>query len=121
MYVTIQQATKLTGKSRATISRHISSGKLSKTDEGIDIAELIRVYGELINTLYASDDASDDDSIMTRERWLMSQIDALQQQLAMQKAEYTEREGKLFAMLTQQTEPQPLKSLLFERLFNRGK
>ena len=54
MYVTIQQATKLTGKSRATITRNINSGKLSKTDKGIDTAELMRVYGALVDTLDAS-------------------------------------------------------------------
>ena len=54
MYVTIQQATKLTGKSRATITRHIGSGKLSKTNKGIDTAELMRVYGALVDTLDAS-------------------------------------------------------------------
>ena len=49
MYVTIQEATKLTGRSRATISRHINSGKLSKTDKGIDTAELMRVYRNQTN------------------------------------------------------------------------
>jgi len=45
--VTVTKAIKLTGKSHATIYRHIKSGKLSKaTDGGIDTAELIRVYGE---------------------------------------------------------------------------
>jgi hypothetical protein len=67
MYVTIQQATKLTGKSRATITRHISTGKLSRTDKGIDTAELIRVYGALVDTL----DASHNESIMTRDASLI--------------------------------------------------
>jgi chromosome segregation ATPase len=45
--VTVTKAIKLTGKSHATIYRHIKSGKLSKSpDGGIDTAELIRVYGE---------------------------------------------------------------------------
>ena len=45
--VTVTKAIKLTGKSHATIYRHIKSGKLSKSpDGGIDTGELIRVYGE---------------------------------------------------------------------------
>jgi hypothetical protein len=125
MYVTIQEATKLTGKSRATITRHISTGKLSKTDKGIDTAELMRVYGALVDTLDTPMSHSTDDSMTTREQWLMSQIDTLQQQLMTQKAEYLERENRLFAMLTHQTEPpkaepdSPVKSRLFEKLFGK--
>ena len=123
MYVTIQEATRLTGKSRATITRHISTGKLSKTDKGIDTAELMRVYGALVDTLDTPLSHSTDDSMTTREQWLMSQIDTLQQQLMTQKAEYLERENRLFAMLTHQPEPpkaeQPTRSLLFEKLFGR--
>ena len=77
MYVTIQQATKLTGKSRATITRHISSGKLSKTDKGIDTAELMRVYGALIGVLDASPDTSQNDSVTTHDASLTHQNDAL--------------------------------------------
>ena len=77
MYVTIQQATKLTGKSRATITRHISSGKLSKTDKGIDTTELMRVYGALIGVLDASPDTSQNDSVTTHDASLTHQNDAL--------------------------------------------
>ena len=45
--VTFKQAGLLSGKGTATIYRHIKSGKLSKTGNGIDTSELIRVYGEL--------------------------------------------------------------------------
>jgi hypothetical protein len=119
MYVTIQQATKLAGKSRSTISRHINSGKLSKTDEGIDTAELIRVYGALIAVPDTSLDDSISNSMATREQWLMSQIEVLQQQLITQKAEYLEREGKLFAMLTYQTEQTEQPKPVWGRLFGR--
>lgn len=130
MYVNIQQATKLTGKSRATITRHIKSGKLSKTDDGIETSELMRVYGALIAPDDASLSQSTDESMLTREQWLMSHIDALQRQLIDQKAEYVEREKKLFAMLTHQapeqkeqvTQPEPRRqeaSLLWRKLFGR--
>lgn len=54
--VTISEAAKLTGKSRTTIHRHISTGKLSKVQDGagnfkLDISELIRVYGSFKNVL----------------------------------------------------------------------
>ena len=45
--VTLKDAGFLSGKGSATIYRHLKSGKLSKTGNGIDTSELIRVYGEL--------------------------------------------------------------------------
>jgi len=53
--VSISKASRLTGKSRTTLLRHIEQGKLSKSTDsttnrtGIDTSELIRVYGTLIN------------------------------------------------------------------------
>jgi hypothetical protein len=61
--VTFKQAGLLSGKGTATIYRHIKSGKLSKTGNGIDTSELIRVYGELkavdTNDNYQIDKKSD--------------------------------------------------------------
>jgi len=53
--VSISEAARLTGKTRATIHRHINTGKLSKTKNdtgniGIDTSELIRVYDIKIDT-----------------------------------------------------------------------
>lgn len=53
--VSISEAARLTGKTRATIHRHINTGKLSKTKNdtgsiGIDTSELIRVYNIKIDT-----------------------------------------------------------------------
>jgi len=53
--VSISEAARLTGKTRATIHRHINTGKLSKTKNdtgniGIDTSELIRVYAIKIDT-----------------------------------------------------------------------
>lgn len=49
---TIQEAQKLTGKSRRTLYRDMAAGRLSWTPEGdngrrLETSELIRVYGEL--------------------------------------------------------------------------
>lgn len=50
---TIQEAQKLTGKSRRTLYRDMAAGRLSWVPEGenarrLETAELIRVYGELL-------------------------------------------------------------------------
>ena len=50
---TIQEAQKLTGKSRRTLYRDMAAGRLSWAPEGdnarrLETAELIRVYGELL-------------------------------------------------------------------------
>jgi hypothetical protein len=137
MYVTIQDATKLTGKSRATISRNISSGKLSKTDKGIDIAELMRVYGALVDTLDDSHDASYDDSrndsIATHDASqihqnselidaLREQIDLLKDQVAREKEQADHWRNQATMLLTHEEPPkaeQPTRSLLFEKLFGR--
>ncbi|WP_284461749.1 hypothetical protein [Chryseobacterium sp.] len=60
--MSISEASRLTGKTRATIHRHINTGKLSKTKDdtgviGIDISELIRVYDIKIDTSDACIDA----------------------------------------------------------------
>lgn len=78
-HVSIEQAAKLTGKHRSTITRHIKSGKVSKTDKGIDTAELIRVYGELKNGNESRNDAKHDDALSEREKILLKQIESLQQ------------------------------------------
>ncbi|MDI2113965.1 hypothetical protein [Commensalibacter nepenthis] len=50
--VSISEAARLTGKSRRTLHRHIDAGRVSRShtpsgEQGIEISELIRVYGEL--------------------------------------------------------------------------
>jgi hypothetical protein len=48
-YVTIEEASKLTGKSTQSLYRHVKQGKVSKHHDGFDTAELMRVYGALRN------------------------------------------------------------------------
>lgn len=53
--VSISEAARLTGKARSTIQAYIKTGKLSKTtattgSQGIDVSELLRVFGELVTT-----------------------------------------------------------------------
>ena len=134
MYVTIQQATKLTGKSRATITRHISSGKLSRTDEGIDTVELIRVYGALVDTL----DTSINKQVTTHEVSLVdknselidslqAQIELLKTQVAQERDNATQWRQQATLLLTHQQPTQDFNptrqedSLLWRRLFGRKK
>jgi hypothetical protein len=132
MYVTIQEATKLTGKSRATISSHISTGKISKTEKGIDTAELMRVYGALIDTLDDSHDDSRNDSMTTHDASQMHQnsefIDALRAQIELLKDQVadikTDRDHwrNQATMLLAPPEPkaeQPTRSRLYDKLFGR--
>ena len=92
MIVTIQKATQLTGKSRSTIERHIKQGKISKSGEGIDTSELLRVYGAFIKDSDTSNDASHNVSMTQREQWLMRQIEDLKHQYKDYKNESLKRE-----------------------------
>ena len=102
MIVTIQEAVKLTGKSRSTINRYISTGKLSKSNGGVDTSELIRVFGPLKGASDTPKTNHDNDSVTHREQWLMNQVDSLQKQLNELKAESLEREKRLLSLLEHQ-------------------
>lgn len=47
VFVSISEASRLAKCSRGTIYKKIKSGELSSTDDGIDVAELERVFGRL--------------------------------------------------------------------------
>jgi hypothetical protein len=112
MYVTIQKAIELTGKSRSTIDRYIKAGKLSRTDSGIDTTELMRVFGALKKINDSSVTNQTDNPMSEREAWLIKQIDQLQKDLKELKAESLEREKRLMALLEHQSTPG-----LFGKLF----
>ena len=119
MIVTIQKATELTGKSRSTIERHIRNGKVSRSGDGIDTSELLRVYGAFKTTTDTSNDAPVDTSLTHREQWLMRQIDDLKREHLEREKQFLEREQKLMLLL----EHLPKKSdanALWNRVF-RGK
>jgi hypothetical protein len=86
-YVSIAEAVRLTGKSRSTISRKINNGGLSKTSEGIDTSELIRVFGDIKGSgdvpLIQSDDSP------------VTNPDTLQKKLDEQQRKISELEEKL--------------------------
>lgn len=118
MIVSIQRATELTGLSRATISRHIKAGKLSRTDKGIDTSELVRCYGELKSGNDKSGTTTLNNSMSEREAWLMKQVEQLQCDMRELKAESLARESRLMALLENKA-PSPSGEAggLFGRLF----
>lgn len=84
--VSISEASRLTGKTRATIHRHINAGKLSKVINdaggyGIDIAELIRVYGSI------KDSDNKQDSNVKIEQHNTEAVNNLKARLAVLEAE----------------------------------
>jgi len=125
MIVTIQKATQLTGKSRSTIERHIKQGKLSRSGDGIDTSELLRVYGAFIKDGDVSHDASNDTAVTQREQWLMQQIEDLKREHQERERHYIEREQRLMMLLTHQQDQKDTPSTakktnsLFQRIFRR--
>ena len=127
MIVTTQKATLLTGKSRSTIERHIKQGRLSRSGEGIDTSELLRVYGAFIKDGDVSHDASNDTAVTQREQWLMQQIEDLKREHQERERHYIEREQRLMMLLTHQKDqteqntPSTAKKTnsLFNRIFKR--
>jgi len=88
--VSISEASKLTGKSRTTLHRHIRTGKLSKLQDDtgnykLDTSELIRVYGALSGTPVEQPDTVSieqhdtlNDTLKRENEQLKKQIDLLQ-------------------------------------------
>ena len=69
VYVTIDEAAKLTGKSVQSIYRHVKNGRVSRSDNGFDISELMRVYGPLRNIDKTKNDISfDNEKIQMLDR-----------------------------------------------------
>lgn len=58
MFVSISEAARLAKCSRGTLYKKIKSGELSSTGEGIDVAELERVFGRLRGVPSEQDDVS---------------------------------------------------------------
>ena len=122
--VSISEASRLTGKTRATIHRHINTGKLSKIRDdtgniGIDISELIRVYGIKIDT---SDTCADDVKI---EQHNTDELNTLKTRLAVLESENNQLKDHIGslkqAMLLlehRKEEPKPSKKGWLAKLFS---
>ena len=99
--VSNKEAIRLTGKSHATIYRYLKNGKLSRTDEGIDTAELLRVFGPFVSEDTKSEtntsvvEMYQKENSDTETKMLKEQIEMLKDQLKRSQ----EKEDKLFQML----------------------
>lgn len=122
--VSISEASKLTGKSRTTVHRHISTGKLSKVQDGtggfkLDTSELIRVYGAFKNvTTEHSKDTATEQGITLAEQQknsnepllkiendlLKKQIELLQDHVSSLKQALVLLEHKKEQIMSQETE-----------------
>ena len=126
--VSRKEAMQLTGKSHATLYRHLKSGKLSKTpDGGIDTAELLRVYGEFV-----SPDAKDTskpikpdieqlyqkDKSDTEIKLMREQIDLLKYQLAKAEVqlEHSQHQGDKLLQIIENRLPPPDEDSVVNRL-----
>jgi len=116
--VSRKKAMQLTGKSHATLYRHLKSGKLSKTpDGGIDTAELIRVYGEFVSpdakdaSKYIKTDIEhiyQKDKSDTEIKLMQEQIDILKSQLTDTKSQLEraqQKEDKLLQLIENRLPP----------------
>jgi hypothetical protein len=101
MIVSNKEAIRLTGKSHATIYRYLKNGKLSRTADGIDTAELLRVFGPFVSGDTKSEtnisvvDMYQKENNDTETKMLKEQIEMLKDQLKRSQ----EKEDKLFQML----------------------
>ena len=83
--LSITAAAKAAGVSRTTIYEKIKDGELSRTPEGIDTAELLRVFGELKSEKSESRTSEPVSDTMTL--WLREKLDTNEQELKQTRGE----------------------------------
>ncbi|WP_221901663.1 hypothetical protein [Bathymodiolus platifrons methanotrophic gill symbiont] len=127
--VTMTEASRLIGKSKQTLYRHVSSGRVSRNSDGfLDTAELIRVYGELKQNT-TSKVTKTSVPVVQVERshieWLEKQVDGLRDDIKQDREDSLAREIRLMALLehkidTTQSETsadKPVIRRVFSKLF----
>ncbi|WP_221898158.1 hypothetical protein [Bathymodiolus japonicus methanotrophic gill symbiont] len=127
--VTMTEASRLIGKSKQTLYRHVSSGRVSRNSDGfLDTAELIRVYGELKQNT-TSKVTKTSVPVVQVERshieWLEKQVDGLRDDIKQVRDDSLAREIRLMALLehkidTTQSETssdRPVIRRVFSKLF----
>ena len=97
MMLSVTEAAKAAGCARSTIYDKLKSGELSKTADGIDTAELLRVFGELKNhsdkqeaPAVAAQPVADDMAL-----WFRTQLEETQQELKQSQAELADTQARL--------------------------
>ncbi|WP_221900744.1 hypothetical protein [Bathymodiolus platifrons methanotrophic gill symbiont] len=101
--VTMTEASRLIGKSKQTLYRHVSSGRVSRNSDGfLDTTELIRVYGELKQNT-TSKVTKTSVPVVQVERshieWLEKQVDGLRDDIKQVRDDSLAREIRLMALL----------------------
>jgi len=95
--VSVREAVNLTGLSTATLYRHIKQGKLSRTNEGIDTAELLRAYGAFkTDTKEQEKPQENQQTVVVGVDYLLSQITRLENRL--EKAEQSAEDSRAEVM-----------------------
>ncbi|WP_221900933.1 hypothetical protein [Bathymodiolus platifrons methanotrophic gill symbiont] len=101
--VTMTEASRLIEKSKQTLYRHVSSGRVSRNSDGfLDTAELIRVYGDLKQNT-TSKVTKTSVPVVQVERshieWLEKQVDGLREDIKQVREDSLAREIRLMALL----------------------
>lgn len=126
--VNITEAARLVKKTRKTLYNYIHAGKLSKTPDGmIDIAELIRVFGELSPDVLPEDMVYVSKEEQQRYKEMETQIVALKIKLSAAENLCNEKEKHIESLQTamkllenRQEASEPAKSKgFFARLFGQ--
>ncbi|GFO75992.1 hypothetical protein BPLS_P3529 [Bathymodiolus platifrons methanotrophic gill symbiont] len=97
------EASRLIEKSKQTLYRHVSSGRVSRNSDGfLDTAELIRVYGDLKQNT-TSKVTKTSVPVVQVERshieWLEKQVDGLREDIKQVREDSLAREIRLMALL----------------------
>lgn len=128
--VSISEASKLVGKNRSTLQRHIATGKLSKATDatgltGIDTSELIRVYGAISGVIqHSNNDAmqhhatAENNELQQLKVHLSQQKEMYEKQLAMQQ-DHIETLKQAMLLLEHKQEIKKEKQGWFSRLFRK--
>jgi len=130
--VSITEAAELVGKSRRTIQRHLSQGKLSKSKDttgrdGVDTSELIRVYGNIKSMTSHSDNSSQKSHVVMENNVIQTpnnsdeniEIKHLKEIIEMQK-EHIDSLKKAMLLLEHKEESKKENHGWFSRLFNNS-
>ena len=116
--VTISKASKLVGKTTQTLYRHIKSGKLKRTREGVDTNDLIDVYGDLkLEHKIESECVQLPPPETDNEFFLQEQLRELQMEMREMREYYERKEDRLLSIIESKLMEEKPKQGWFSRLF----
>ncbi len=123
MQISIKEIQKQWGIARSTVYKHIKAGRLSRLDNGlIDVAEIIRVYGEPSTNTHkdaryeAIDKTSERQFLLDKIALLESQLKQSAQNEQWLKSQVEKAQETIKLLEHKQPSPQQSKKGLFGRL-----